>query len=169
MTGPFLVTHYNREGRDSSPESGEVISNCRWDLTFAVGGHDPSVAVYTGKAVQLAPGGIDEFYDIGTDGIICTAYYQLDNGFGGSAAQSELASSSCNTDGFTNGEGSVTVVNGNLQAGPTTIVAPTQQSWYESYLEGASVLLGEFTYCSQDPIGQHKAYACIQFDAGPYE
>jgi hypothetical protein len=170
VTGPFLPTqNRGRKRSSSSSETGVVVSNCRWNLTFAVKGHDPSVAVYTGQAVKLVPGGIDEFNDGGaTDGVTCAAYYQLDNGFGGAAAQAALASTSCNTNGFTNGEGSVTVVNGNLQTGPTTILAPTQSYWYESYVEGASVLVGQFTFCSQDPVGQHKTYACIQFDAGPY-
>lgn len=112
---------------------------------------------------------IDEFNDGGTDGVTCGGYYQIESGFGGAAAQEDLASHYCNTDGFTNGEGSVQVVDGSLSAGPVTVVAPTQNQWYESFVLGASVLLGKFSFCSQDPIGQHKTYACIQFPAGPYE
>jgi hypothetical protein len=130
--------------------------------------HDPTVWVFTGQSIQLAVGAIAEFNDGGaTDGVTCAAYYQVDNGFGEAGAEAALASTSCNTDGFVNGEGSATVDNGNLQAGPTAVIAPTQQHWYAS-VEAGSVLVGRFTFCSQDPVGQHKTYACIQFSAGPY-
>ncbi len=119
--------------------------------------------------MYLLPGVIDEFYDNGTYGVTCAGFYQIDNGFGGAAAQEALASGSCNTDGFVNGEGSVVIANAALQAGPTVVVAPLHYSWYGSYAFGGTALVGEFTFCSQDPLGQHSAYACVQFSAGPFE
>jgi hypothetical protein len=171
VTGPFQLAN----GRGTDPMASPKLSlrgftaTCKWRLTLIVHKHDPTVWVTTGTSIKVSPGVIDEFNDDGADGVICAAYYQVDNGFGGAGAQASLASTSCNTDGFTNGESSVVVVNGNLQSGPTTIVAPNQQTWYVSFIEGANVLGGRFTFCSQDPEGQHKTYACIQFDAGPFE
>lgn len=169
VTGPFLLVPGSDQHLGSSANAGPVGVSCKWKLNFIVHKHDPTVWVTTLPGIPLQPGVINEFNSNGTDGVHCAAYYQIDNGFGGAAAQAALASTQCNTDGFTNGEGSVAVINGNLKTGPTTIVAPTQSHWYVSYVGGSSVLVGQFTFCSQDPVGQHSTYACIQFDAGPYE
>jgi hypothetical protein len=169
VAGPFFLPkdHVNRV---SSPgNTAAVVSSCNWKLSFTVGKHDPTVWVYSGTPIPLQVGVINEFNDGGTDGVKCAAYYQLGNGYGGAVAESALASTDCNTDGFVNGESSVTAYNANLQAGPATVVAPTQSWWYGSYVGGANVLGGAFTFCSQDPLGQHSTYACIQFQAGPYD
>jgi hypothetical protein len=167
ISGPFLIG--NQIVSRPVASMGPVISvSCKWKLTFNVRHHDPTVYVYTGSNVTLVPGEIDQFNANGFDGVRCAAYYQINNGFGGAAAQSALASTLCNTDVFARGEGTVTVINASLQAGPATVVAPSQNYWYGSFVLGASVLVGVFNFCSQYPVGQHNVYACIQFDAGPF-
>ena len=169
VAGPFLgapipnVVHFGSAG------AGSLGSTCKWKLSFEVKKHDPTVYVTTMPGLPLQINVTNEFNSGGTDGVRCAAYYRLENGYGGAAAQESLASTLCNTDGFTNGEGSVSIDDANLQAGPTTIVAPTQQYWYQSFVEGANALVGNFAFCSQDPEGQHSTYACIEFQAGPYE
>lgn len=142
--------------------------SCEWKLTFDVHHHDPAVYIYTGTNILIVPGEIDEFNTNGFEGVRCAAFYQIANGFGGALAEAELDSTSCNTDGFVRGESSVTVIDGALKSGPAVPIAPNQQQWYGSFVLGADVLIGEYTFCSQDPIGQHNSYACIQFDAGPF-
>lgn len=164
IAGPFPVLQV---ARSASPTSASAPS-CRWTLHFRVHGHDPTVAVYTGQNIELDPGVIDTFDDHGTDGVNCLGEYQIDNGYGGAAAQEALISGSCNTDGFTEGEGTVTIDNASLDAGPTVLVAPTFDDWYVSFEYGSSALVGVFRFCSEAPVGQHSTYACIQFEAGPY-
>jgi hypothetical protein len=165
VSGPYFLNP--TQARLASPST--FVGTCRWKLTFDIRKHDPTVYITTGQSVYLVPGVIDGFDDVGTYGVHCAAYYQIDNGFGGAAAQAELEQSSCNTDGFLRGEGTATIDNANLQAGPTVTVAPLEAHWYVSYIFGANALVGQFTFCSQDPLGQHSAYACLQFSAGPFE
>jgi hypothetical protein len=164
IAGPFPVLKV----ASSAPSTSALALNCRWTLHFRVGGHDPTVTVFNGQNIQLDPGVIDTFDDHGTDGVNCLGEYQIDNGYGGAAAQEALISGSCNTDGFTQGEGSVTIDNASLEEGPTVVVAPTFDVWYESFELGSSALVGVFSFCSEAPVGQHSTYACIQFEAGPY-
>jgi hypothetical protein len=165
ISGPFLL----RPNPLAAAAASGFVGTCRWKLAFTVHKHDPSVYVTTGPSIYLVPGVIDGFDDLGDYGVKCAAYYTLDNGFGGSAAQAELESKNCNTDGFQAGEASVTIDDSNLDAGPTVAVAPKQKHWYISYVFGGTALVGHFTFCSQDPLGQHEFYACVQFVAGPFE
>jgi hypothetical protein len=167
IVGPYVLKG-GPQVVGGEPGYGGVSVACRWRLSFVVMHHDPTVWLTTGTSILLSPTVIDQFNDGGTDGVNCAGYYQIDNGFGGGAAQEDLASRNCNTDGFVSGEGRVQVVDAALAAGPLTVVAPNQNQWYESFVLGANVLVGKFLFCSEDPIGQHNTYACLQFSAGPY-
>jgi len=171
VLGPFpLGVAASRAFSHSIGGSSTFAATCRWRLSFNVHHHDPVVYVVTGTPIYLVPGVVNEFFDNGSaGGVICTAYYQIDNGYGGAAAQSWLQAGNCNTDGFTKGEGTVVIDDAALRAGPTVSVAPSFHQWYVSYVFGANSLVGVFTFCSEDPPGQHQVYACVQFDAGPYE
>jgi hypothetical protein len=142
---------------------------CDWVISYPSPAGDPTVTVYEIGPIQAPVGPVNEFQAINEDGVTCQAYWTLQNPPAGGEAESDLSGGNCNTDGFVRGEGSVEAINGDLEAGPVTVVAPRFDSAYSSVAAGAPVLVGEFSFCSEDPVGQHSTYACIQFDAGPFE
>jgi hypothetical protein len=141
---------------------------CDWVISYPSTTGDPTVTVYVASPIQASVGPTNEFADFGQYGVSCEAYWTLQNPAGGGVAEAMLYSGTCNTDGFVRGEGSVEAFNANLQSGPTTTVAPRFGPWYVSQAAGASILEGQFSFCSEDPVGQHSTYACVQFDAGPF-
>jgi hypothetical protein len=141
---------------------------CDWIVSYPSASGDPTVTVYVANPLQASVGPSYEFADFGEFGVSCEAYWTLQNPAGGGVAEAMLYAGTCNTDGFVRGEGSVEAFNANLQSGPTTTVAPRFGFWYLSQASGASILEGQFSFCSEDPVGQHSTYSCVQFDAGPF-
>jgi hypothetical protein len=171
ISGPFAVSQ-----TQSGPQMMQVGTTlppapivCEWVISYPSPSGDPTVTVYVASPIQASVGSINEFAAFNNHGVSCEADWELLNPSGGGLARSMLSGGTCNTDGFVRGEGTVEAFNGDLEAGPTTTVAPQFGAWYNSEALGAPILEGQFSYCSEDPVGQHNTYACLQFDAGPFE
>ena|SRR5271155_2239393 len=132
---------------------------------------DPTVTVYVDSGVLIQPGVVALFDDANWyQGVNCAAFWEIGNFFGYPFAQGYLGSGYCNTDGFIFGESTAEAFNAALLSGPIVNIAPDFQTWYASFApSGYNVLLGRFDFCSENPLGQHSTYYCIQFDAGPFE
>jgi len=171
ISGPYAVPQTQSDSQMMQVGNGLPATRilCEWVISYPSVSGDPTVTVFVGSPVQASVGTINEFADFGQHGVTCEAYWSLQNSSGAGVAEAMLFGGYCNTDGFVRGEGTVEAINGNLQAGPTVTVAPRFGAWYVSTAFGASILVGQFSFCSENPVGQRNTYSCVQFDAGPFE
>ncbi len=114
----------------------------------------------------MADGTQYSFSDNGAYGVNCNGTVEVLNGFGGGGAQASITSNYCNTDGFTQGEGSVQAVDVGFATGPVVSLTSFNQV-FTSFEPGNNIFYGIFYFCSEDPVGQQSTYACVYFDGGP--